>query len=1077
MKKNSFYLGVFIVSWLLIIIGIVLGYLYASYNIKHVNSQSSQIVSFENLPENVKSKYVKKEDVIALSEQLSIDKEEIIPPDEPIVGNNDELKALIRTLREKNQALYQDNIGLSDKSWELSQKLLEKDKILQDNKNQVCSENLDAINQAEAQHYKNINDLRKRINVLEKDAIDITKKYEEKIVALDNQIDNLTKSLHQKELEIDSQINAATQKERINNTTLAEKNRYLLEQVNQMKAKLSQEYEDNAKTLKSKKDELLHVKEELNAKDVKINELLSKHTKDILVLEQKSTKSINEFREYIKSLQNKHREEIVVKNQEISNLMLKQKQELEKLKITLGEKEVGVQKYALEYEKQSKKSSEDIRALQNQIKQLQKEKQAVELQVVDMEDKIKKISANKQDEYAKAVLEVKQSLLSEKNITNKAIEDLQDRILEAAGIIDEYKQQVQNLTKELNEYKQNENNKISLKEYEFKEQKHAQNYKTLNDKILILQAQKQKIFDEAKKQIDSIKDTINVKNEQLLAEKKEQTQKFASLNDSLHAFKVENENLKTQIQNEKNAYSSKNSKIIEDLNTTKSKLVHLNDEFLALKNQNITLQNENKMLKNENEKSKVAFEDYEKNISSTLKAENLKLNNDNDGLKKSIQNLREVAKTSEENFKDKIVKLNDELQQMYSKILKLEQKSQKLQDLNIKLTSDNNNLALAAENSTSTLQTKNELLNTKIQSLQNELSGAKEALDNLKNDNNLAHATITNLKNDLKNQVSTLQNRFDNASETLKFSQNKVMSYKDQISSLEKENELLMKENEVIRKDTSAAKELYSTKEQKLSQKLDESQKMLDQKDEQIKTYEQKFALQEAKYEEYKNNLKDENIQILDDAKKHLQTKYDETMSDLRNRKAEILALKNDVQNLKEQNALLQNQADTLKNIEVENNNDELVLRLQNELTMAKNENDELRKNTQNKPKISKMQLFGSIKCDDMKVGSNEPSATCKQNVKEFLTKYDAGYYFEVVPIVDNGGFASLKKVQKSNIGIANSEIQRLTRLSNIGLGKDRSAQGGELIRQMYGDYAKISYAVSNLDIANKRGFVIRAYK
>ncbi len=127
--------------------------------------------------------------------------------------------------------------------------------------------------------------------------------------------------------------------------------------------------------------------------------------------------------------------------------------------------------------------------------------------------------------------------------------------------------------------------------------------------------------------------------------------------------------------------------------------------------------------------------------------------------------------------------------------------------------------------------------------------------------------------------------------------------------------------------------------------------------------------------------------------------------------------------------------------------------------------------------RTNKPTLLGFVRCDDMKKGTNSPTDICKNIISDFLDKYDTSYFYEVVPIVDEGGFASLKKVQKSSLGISNKEIQRLTRLSNLGIGKDRAKVGGDLIRDKFGESARISYAISNMNIPKKRGFVIRVYE
>jgi len=105
-------------------------------------------------------------------------------------------------------------------------------------------------------------------------------------------------------------------------------------------------------------------------------------------------------------------------------------------------------------------------------------------------------------------------------------------------------------------------------------------------------------------------------------------------------------------------------------------------------------------------------------------------------------------------------------------------------------------------------------------------------------------------------------------------------------------------------------------------------------------------------------------------------------------------------------------------------------------------------------------------------------SSTCKAKVDKFLNQYNENDFFEIIPIVGTGGFASLNLIKrKSKLGIADGEIERLTGLANLGLGKHRAKEAGWLIKEKFGNNAKISYTVYNIEAQNKRGFVIRVYK
>lgn len=127
--------------------------------------------------------------------------------------------------------------------------------------------------------------------------------------------------------------------------------------------------------------------------------------------------------------------------------------------------------------------------------------------------------------------------------------------------------------------------------------------------------------------------------------------------------------------------------------------------------------------------------------------------------------------------------------------------------------------------------------------------------------------------------------------------------------------------------------------------------------------------------------------------------------------------------------------------------------------------------------KGQKLELVDTISCTDMGTGVNAISPTCKANVQTFLAKYDSSYFYEVAPIVDNGGFASLKLIKSKKVGVEDSEIDRISGLANIGLGKARAKAGGELVEAHIGEGAKISYALSNIEQDKARGFQIKVYR
>jgi hypothetical protein len=145
--------------------------------------------------------------------------------------------------------------------------------------------------------------------------------------------------------------------------------------------------------------------------------------------------------------------------------------------------------------------------------------------------------------------------------------------------------------------------------------------------------------------------------------------------------------------------------------------------------------------------------------------------------------------------------------------------------------------------------------------------------------------------------------------------------------------------------------------------------------------------------------------------------------------------------------------------------------------TLLAKENANVQKPKELVAKGKKLQLVDTITCTDMGTGVNAISTQCQDNVKAFLAKFDNSYFYEIAPIVDNGGFASLKLMKSKKVGVEDSEIDRISGLANIGLGKARAKAGGELLESILGEGANISYALSNIEQNKARGFQIKVLR
>ncbi|MDO5046306.1 hypothetical protein [Campylobacter sp.] len=141
------------------------------------------------------------------------------------------------------------------------------------------------------------------------------------------------------------------------------------------------------------------------------------------------------------------------------------------------------------------------------------------------------------------------------------------------------------------------------------------------------------------------------------------------------------------------------------------------------------------------------------------------------------------------------------------------------------------------------------------------------------------------------------------------------------------------------------------------------------------------------------------------------------------------------------------------------------------------NENESLRKIIQLnfKSEVPKKVVFiASVECNDMNVGSGKVTASCKNKIREFLQSYNSNYYFEIVPIVSKGNFIATSKIAKL---VPKEELERINSYANFGIGRERANTAGELIRDEFGDFSRISYSNDIITSADKQGFVIKVYR
>lgn len=177
MKTRSFSILLNFILSFAIIIGVIL-YLKKN-NINDTNLKefqksytSKSNLKFINLPKNEQNKYIKKE---LLSDSV--------------------FEKTIKKLKSNIHIVQNDNMQLSNDKEDLKKIIQNLKKQFEKQRNRILQQNIEQINETELQHYKNISELRAKINDLQRENIKLLEKNDIEIIALKARINILNDKL------------------------------------------------------------------------------------------------------------------------------------------------------------------------------------------------------------------------------------------------------------------------------------------------------------------------------------------------------------------------------------------------------------------------------------------------------------------------------------------------------------------------------------------------------------------------------------------------------------------------------------------------------------------------------------------------------------------------------------------------------------------------------------------------------------------------------------------------------------------------------------------------------------------
>lgn len=561
------------------------------------------------------------------------------------------------------------------------------------------------------------------------------------------------------------------------------------------------------------------------------------------------------------------------------------------------------------------------------------------------------------------------------------------------------------------------------------------NESELKEQIRVLRAQNKLLYNDNLDLVGKNLEITNQLNEQK-AELEARRKQAASANDKqrLSAIDELNKKLaKAQEQNEKNKNLEQNlTSLRAEIKNLKAQLEKKQSEFdkssakTQNENQNALkrLEVQNEALKNEAQTSKAKFE----NELKTATAEAAKLKNENArlmselGLKDS-----EIKRVSSEfnaqisslqsSNKNQISSLEKELNAGKRKITELEAS---LEIVNKKAESKDN------------LKAVNDELNAKIekqsQDFDKEAQKLLAQIDALKIELENARQSAISAQNDYQAKIDELVEQSVKKDELLQKSDAKISEL----------NESLIAQKELLADEIAAGKkniQNYKILNNKITVLVDENLKSNESFKEQINELTNQIAKKDEEIAELKK-------QALNEAQNLNQTK-----ENLAKTSAQRNLAKGEVAQIMAKNEELMSENENLKKI--------IQLNFRAEV-----------------PK--KVVFIASVECTDMSAGSDKPTQTCKNKVSDFLQSYNSNYYFEITPIVSRGNFIATSKVAKT---IPQDELEKIDSYANFGIGKERAKVAGELIKDEFGDFSRISYSNDIITSEDKQGFIIKVYR
>ena len=568
----------------------------------------------------------------------------------------------------------------------------------------------------------------------------------------------------------------------------------------------------------------------------------------------------------------------------------------------------------------------------------------------------------------------------------------------------------------------------------------------LKEQIRVLRAQNRLLYDDNVDLVDKNLEILNLLSSQK-AELETRRKQAASANDKQRLSMIDELNkklAKAQEENEKNKNLEQN-------------LTSLREEIKSLKS-------ELEKKQSELDKSSAKTQSENQNTLKRLEAQNDELKNE--------------ALTSKAKFESELRAVNEEVAKLKSENARLANELA-LKDSEIKrIASEYNAQALNAQN----------LSKNRIAALEKEQDADKKKISELE-----ASLENANKKAESKAKLKAINDELNATNKEL------VAKLEKEKQGFEKEieqNEAIYKtELEKLKNQIENERQETEQNVAELKSKIYELENQISQKDSSLQSAEAKVAELNESLNIQKELLADEiaagkkNIQNYKILNNKITTLVENNIKTAKENKEQLDALNELLTQKDAELATLRKQmqdgakdlSDTKENLAKTSTQKNIA---KGEVAQILTKNEELMSESENLKKIiqlnfkaevpKKVVFIASVECSDMSAGSDRPTQVCKNKVSDFLQSYNSNYYFEITPIVSRGNFIATSKAAKV---IPQEELEKIDSYANFGIGKERAKVAGEMIKDEFGDFSRISYSNDIITSQDKQGFIIKVYR